>query len=237
VARVAGAFDAGSYVLPSGRIVGNGRRGDLRAVLAAVLFDVDARDRDAAERNRRFGKLREPVLRFTHWARAFEVNSADAARREVLRDTSGAESLGQHAFRSPSVFNFYNPGYVAPGTATGEAGLTAPELQITTASAVVSYPNFMSYFALGLDAYMEDDGGPRTFQPDYSAQSALAHDPEVLLDHLDTLLTYGGLRSDSRARIIEALNLLPAQTDTDLLLRAQLASLMVMTTPEYLVQR
>ena len=69
VGRVSSAFATGQYVLPNGRFVGDGRRGDFAATNAAVLFDPDARD--ASNRNDdSFGKIREPVLRFIHWARA-----------------------------------------------------------------------------------------------------------------------------------------------------------------------
>ena len=233
VERVAAAFDAGSYNLPSGTAVGDGQRGDLSAVLAAILFDAQARD--AAPRNEPgFGKLREPVLRFTHWARAFEVNSGDPSNELILRNTSQAESLGQHPYLSPSVFNFYRPGYIAPGTQTGEAGLTAPELQITNATSIVGYPNVMTAYALGLTPKV-DRNAPSGFIPDYSEEIALAQDTDALLDLLDIKLTHGTLRDDSRDRIAEILSSLEAQSDEGRELRAQLASVLVMTTPEYIV--
>lgn len=238
VERVAAAFDSGSYALPSGADVGTGERGDLKAVIAAVLFDEQARDDEVALQDDRFGKLREPVLRFTHWARAFKINSADATNEVLLKDTGRPDALGQQAYRSPSVFNFYRPGYVAPGTLTGDAGLTAPELQITTASSIVGYPNFMTIYALGLSNQAgpgRDD--PPTYQPDYSTQIALADDVEALVDNLDVLLTHGTLQSDSRARIVEGLELIPSQDEEGRLLRAQIASILMMTTPEYIVQR
>lgn len=238
VARVAAAFDSGSFTLPSGTDVGTGERGDLKAVIAAVLFDELARDEEFAMQNESFGKLREPILRFTHWARAFKINSADATNEILLKDAARPDFLGQQAYRSPSVFNFYRPGYIAPGTLTGEAGLTAPELQITTASSVVGYPNFMTVYALGLSG----QAGPGrnespAYQPDYSTQVALADDLEALVDNLDTLLTHGTLQSDSRQRIIEGLGLIPVDDDEGRLLRAQIGSILMMTTPEYIVQR
>lgn len=238
VARVSAAFDAGSYILPSGKILGSGERGDLKVVLAAVLLDEAARSEEAALDDAAFGKLREPVLRFTHWARAFEVNSADASNQELLKDAGHPLALSQHAYQAPSVFNFYKPGYLAPRTQTGSAGLTVPELQITTSTTVVSYPNFISYYALGLvNELAEDNGQPMSFEADYSAQTALARDPQALLDNLDTLLTHGTLGTAARDRIVEAISLLPARDNEDLELRARLASVMVMTTPDYLVQR
>jgi len=235
VARVAAAFDSGDYELPSGTVVGSGNRGDLGATLAAILFDQNARG-DSAGTNTGFGKLREPVIRFTHWARAFKVNSADARNERLLRDTSSPELLGQHPYRSPSVFNFYRPGYIAPGTETGAAQLTAPELQIANASTVMGYPNFLTIYALGRSPKVSP-ALPSAFAVDYATEKALATDPDALLDHLDLLLTHGTLREETRERIRDALNVVNPGTDAGRLGRAQLASVMVMTSPEYVVLR
>ncbi|MEM6580253.1 MAG: DUF1800 domain-containing protein [Pseudomonadota bacterium] len=235
VERVAAAFDSGSYSLPSGTVVGSGERGDLAATITAVLFDEQARSTDARAQTE-FGKLREPVLRFTHWARAFQVNSADASNERLLRDTSSAEQLGQHPYRSPSVFNFYRPGYVAPGTETGAAELTAPELQIANASTVMGYPNFLTIYAVGASPAVNPTQG-RAFVADYSLETALADDIDTLLDRLDLLLTHGTLQEDTRATITQALEVIsPADADARLG-RAQLASIMIMTSPEYIVLR
>jgi uncharacterized protein (DUF1800 family) len=235
VGRVAATFNAGSYSLPSGEEIGSGQRGDLAATIAAILFDADARA-SSSPSNPEFGKLREPVIRFTHWARAFDINSADARNERVLRDTSSSELLGQHPYRSPSVFNFYRPGYIAPGTETGAAGLTAPELQIANASTVMGYPNFLTLYALGVSPLV-NPAAPRAFAADYAKEVALAADPEALLDHLDLLLTHGTLSEETRARITDALNVINPGSEAGLLGRARLASVMVMTAPEYIVLR
>ncbi len=235
VQRVAAAFDSGDYQLPSGASVGTGQRGDLKAVITAILMDDEARSSTSLD-NPRFGKLREPVLRFTHWARAFKVNSADASNELALRNTNRPELLGQQAYRSSSVFNFYRPGYIAPGTETGAAGLTAPELQIANASSVVGYPNFMTTYAFGLSPKI-DRSQPATYVADYSQQIALAADPQALLDNLDQFLTHGTLQAETRSRITELLDALGSETEEDLLLRVRVASVLVMTSPEYIVLR
>ncbi|MEM8987550.1 MAG: DUF1800 domain-containing protein [Pseudomonadota bacterium] len=238
VRRVADAFDIGSYTLPNGAVVGEGRRGDLKAVIAAILFDEEARDA-AALNDPEFGKLREPVIRFTHWARAFNVNDADASNEAFLIDASSASALAQHPYRSPSVFNFYRPGYIAPGTATGEAGLTAPELQIVSAGSIVGYANFMTAYIFN-DTPKLDASAPAAFVPDYTVENALAEDPAALVDHLDILLTNGAMAPETRTRIIEFLNLIPIGDATraeDLRIRAAFAVVMTMTAPEYIVLR
>lgn len=236
VSRVANAFNTGTYQLPSGASVGNTQRGDLSATIAAILFDAEARDAATSVSNTSFGKLREPVLRFTHWARAFEVNSADATNEIILLDTSSSELLGQHPYSSPSVFNFYRPGYIAPGTETGNAGLTAPELQISSAATVIGYPNFMTIFAFDLSP-KRNPNIESAYQANYVAEAGLASDPSALLDHLDILLTHGTLMDETKTRITEAISEFSADNDEGRQARARLASVLVMTSPEYLVLR
>lgn len=255
VQRVASAFDAGTYTLPDGTRVGNGRKGDLSATLAAILFDEDVRS-DASLTDPQFGKIREPILRFTHWARAFD---ADASRPEYgieLFDLSAPDALSQHPYRARSVFNFYRPGYIAPATESGAAGLTIPELQIVNATSTPGYINFMTFWAFGgqamipaeeLEAELEEMGVPvdrealeRAFVPDYSNELALANDAALLVDHLDRLLVYDSLSEETKAAIIAALEAQPVDGPGDseaLADRVSLAVLLVMTSPDYLVQR
>ena len=235
ISRVAEAFNTGIYALPSGFQTGSGVRGDLSATLAAVLFDPQARE-DSATEDPEFGKLREPVIRFTHWARAFGINSAEAGNERLLRDTSSAESLGQHPYRSPSVFNFYRPGYIAPGTETGAAQLTVPELQITNATSIMGYTNFLTVYALGRSPKV-DPQLPPAFVPDYSVALGLASEAPALLDYLDLLLTHGKLFQETRERITAALDEISPASEAGLLARVQLAIIMVMTSPEYIVLR
>ena len=227
---VANAFRLGTYRLPDGTVVGTGERGDLTATLAAVLFSDFARETRFAT-DSTFGKLREPVLRFTHWARAFNVNSADATTQQRLNNT-GSGQLGQEPYESPSVFNFYRPGYVAPGTESGDLGLTAPELQITNGPNIIGYPNFLELFIRSLGRI-----DPSSFQPDYSEELALADDPAALVDRLDLLLAYGALSEDMRLRIIELLGeitLDPGDME-DRRDRVDAAILMIMTSSDYIV--
>ncbi|MEM8562074.1 MAG: DUF1800 family protein [Pseudomonadota bacterium] len=248
-ARVAAAFEAGRYRLPSGAQVGDGRRGDLAATAAAILFDTEARTLAGLEG----GKIREPILRFTHWARAFQVRQVTPEYRDSLWDTSSPLDLGQHAYRAPSVFNFFRPGHIAQGSLTGERGLNAPELQIVNASSVPGYANFMLDFIFfdgedidveELQAFFDEDGYPLdadrardSFDADYSAEAALAAAPAELVDRLDLLLTYGTLTSGTRAQIVELLEQLPVDEPWQRVDVARFAIFMMMTSPDYLVQR
>jgi len=104
--------------------------------------------------------------------------------------------------RSPSVFNFYRPGYVPPNTPIAAAGLVAPEMQIVLETSVVGYSNFMrSAVPNGLGS-----GSPRDIQPDYTAERALADNADALIDRVDLLLTAGMMSADTRNLIRNAVN-------------------------------
>jgi len=238
VARVANAFEAGSYRLPDGSLVGEGQRGDLAATLAAILFDSEA-NIALASQPRDYGKIREPVIRFVHWARAFGIDGSQAFREDWLWDTGSPGGLAQHPYRSPSVFNFYRPGYVAPGTASGAQGMTAPELQIVNEASVIGFANFMSPFITD-----QTGGDLRTellgFHPDYTAEVAMADDIDALIDRLDVIFTGGTLSTATRDGIASALNTIEiseTEPEEGRLARVQIAILMVMTSHDYAVQR
>ena len=246
VGRVAAAFDAGAYELPDGTSVGEGLRGDLAATIAAVLFDDEARS-DAAMTATTFGKVREPVVRIVNWARTFDAQPVTPEHTINLWDASNSTALSQHPYRAPSVFNFYRPGYIAPGTQSGAAGLTVPELQIVNASSVAGYANYMTFFALEFAQFAQDntlvsgEDARNSLRPDYSAEIALADDPAALIDRLDDLLTFGGMSNETKADIEAAIENIPlTNNDPDYdgpRFRVQIAVLMAMTSPDYLVQR
>lgn len=247
VARVSVAFEAGQYELPNGVVVGEGRRGDLAATVAAVLFDEAAHPDQPSEQ---FGKIREPIIRFTQWARAYVP---DASPEYVLELWDTTEGLAQHPYRAKSVFNFYRPGYVAPGTATGGRALTMPELQIVGAASIPAYANFMNYFASWrepeedleeLTEVFAEAGvtlDPRnaltSFVPNYQEEIALANQPDQLLSLLDEKLTHGALTASTRDNIEEAVRSLPADDEAARLERARLAVVMVLTSVDFLLQQ
>jgi uncharacterized protein (DUF1800 family) len=216
VARVAAAFNNN----------GQGVRGDFKAVLRAVLLDTEARTPNASVSG---GRLREPVQRLVQWARSFGVTSKQG--RWPIGDTSDpATRLGQSPFRSPSVFNFFRPGYVPPGNELGANQVTAPEFQLVNESTVAGYLNYMqSVIANGMSS--------GDVAADYSAEMALAADANALLQHLNLLLAADALGAASLSSLIAAVNSMPAATETNRLNRVRAAILLVMAAPEYLVQR
>ena len=198
--------------------------GDLKAVIKAVLLDSEARTVSGAPGA---GKLREPVQRFIQWGRSFGVTSATDAWN--VGDTSNpATRLGQSPLRSPSVFNFFRPGYVPPNSLLGANSITAPEFQLCNESTVAGYLNFMqTVIASGLGEV----------KPSYKAEIALASDVQALLDRVALLLAANSLSAATQATISAAVTAIKADTDAGKLNRVQATILLVMASPEYLIQK
>ena len=234
VQRVAEVFEAGRYQAPNGRSFGAGRRGDLQAVLAAILLDESVHD-DSQNANE--GKLREPVVKFIQYVKAFNVTNINVWDEWRFYDTGDSNSaLSQHPFKSPSVFNFYRPGYLAPGSESGEAGLSAPELQIIHEGSALGYINFIAHYIM---RPADDPEAFPGFQPDFSLEIRLAHDVEALVNHLDVKLTAGQLSKDTKSDIIDVvstLNIDGEDEDVERRKRAQTAILMIMASGAYAVQ-
>nr|WP_321361719.1 DUF1800 domain-containing protein [uncultured Hyphomonas sp.] len=240
VGRVATAFNSGRYTLPDGTVVGDGRRGSMQAMIAAILMDAEARSDEMLAYDT-FGKIREPAIRFTQWARAFDASAVTPQNSFDPYDPTTRAQLGQEPYTSPSVFNFYRPGYVAPGSSTGAAGMTVPELQITNSSTLVGYANFMAHFAFA-EALNGNALHSSSFIPDYTDERALVNDPAALVDHLDMLLASGQLTDATKNSIVQTIQAIPLTNENIFnydgpLTRIGTAVLMVMTSPEYLVQR
>lgn len=205
---------------------GAGAKGNLKAVIKAILLDDEARNA-ARLADPNFGKLREPILRFTGWARAFGATSPSDAW--AIGNTSDpATRLGQSPLRSGSVFNFFRPGYVPPSSPIATAGMVAPEFQITNESTVVGYVNYMQ------TAISRGHGDVKA---NYASLMPLAETAQALLDELNLVLAAGQLSATTVALIKGALDSMPVGTDAARLNRIYAALVMVMAAPEFIVQK
>ena len=234
VSRVATAFESGTYTAPNGKTFGRGQRGDFQATIAAILLDETVHD-DIQEPGE--GKLREPVIKFAHYARAFDLSSVNVGAEWRFNDTGNPnDKLGQHPLRSPSVFNFYRPGYVSPGSETGEAGLTAPEFQIVNEGSSLGFSNFMThYITRPADDPVDNPG----FQPDFSYELSIANDAQALIDHLDVKLTAGQLSDATKSEMVDVVSTLDIDADKDAedrQDRVQIALIMMMSSGAFAVQ-
>lgn len=237
VARCVQAFDGGGFA-------GSGTRGDMKAVIAAILLDQEARDLQPGHAHA--GRLREPVLRLANWMRAFRVHAREGRFRGIGNTDDPASSLGQTPMRAPSVFNFYRPGYTPPNTALADAGLVAPELQLVHEVSVAGYLNYLRGWV------PPSTSSSRQLEQDYSAELALADQPAALVDRVDLLLAAGQLSPQVRAQIVAAVEsrTIPAprrdssgkvtnqsQIDSARRDRVSLAIFLTMASPDYLVLR
>jgi uncharacterized protein (DUF1800 family) len=166
---------------------GRGVRGDMKHVVKAILMHPEARAVGSSS-----GKLREPVLRLSAFLRAYKFRS-DSGDYRVGNTDNPSTSLGQTPLRSPSVFNFYRPGYVAPGTQAAAAGLVAPEMQIVHETSVAGYVNFMrDNVASGVGAF-GSALGRRDLQGDFTAELAVADRPVDLVALVNRKLMFGSM--------------------------------------------
>ncbi|EGF91129.1 hypothetical protein ABI_25430 [Asticcacaulis biprosthecium C19] len=206
---------------------GAGVRGDLKAVWKAILTDVEARTLPTSPRA---GKLREPIVRWAQWARTFNVTSATG--KWEIYDTSNADTgLGQSPLRSPSVFNFFRPGYVPPQTQFATDGDVAPEFQIHNETSTAGYINFLAWSMAN---------GYNDVKPSYSNVLSLVTDSKGLLDWLNLRFTANQISPATITLMQAALDANPvtaASTDAQKMDRIHGALLMVMACPEYIVQK
>jgi uncharacterized protein (DUF1800 family) len=205
---------------------GKGVKGDLKAVIRAVLLDDEARNSSNVS-STTFGKLREPMLRFVGWARAYGATSPSDAW--AVGDTSDPSSrLGQSPLRSPTVFNFFRPGYTPPNSPIGTAALVAPEFQITNESSVVGYINYMQAVVAN---------GVGDVKADYTALVPLADNAQSLLNELNLVLAAGQIDATTLAALKAALDSLPSGTATTRNNRIYAALVLVLAAPQFLVQK
>ena len=207
---------------------GQGKRGDMVAVIKAVLLDPEARNPSFIT-DPEHGKLREPFLRVTHLLRAFRYSVAAGFLPYNLGSTVTEASLGQYPLSSPSVFNFYLPDYQPPGP-IGNAGLVGPEFQIQTSVFGITTPNIF---------YSLTQGAVGSFTLDFTPQAALADTPTAMLDNIDQLLTHGMMSSATRAVILKAVgDVTPAMVpsgSTLQLTRARLAVYLTTVSPDFAI--
>lgn len=205
---------------------GNGVKGNLKAVIKAILLDDEARNKSNIS-NPQFGKVREPILRFMAWARAF--NASSATDTWSIGDTSDpAKKLGQSPSRSPTVFNFFRPGYVPPNSTIATAALVAPEFQITNESSVVGYVNFMQNA-------VAHTGGVGDLLADYSSLLPLADNAATLLDEINLLLAAGQVSDATMSILRSAVGSMASGTDANRNKRIYAALTLVLATPEFIV--
>lgn len=231
---------------------GAGVRGNLGAVVRAILTDYEARS-PAVTANVGYGKLKEPLIRTVGFFRVMKASAANGrfldswfgdprnstgyGPTSPFADPNGA--IGQAALQAPSVFNYFFPDYSPPGVMAA-AGLVAPEMQITDAISALIVPNNMFH-------YLYRENPPVTTAPSPSPFVFLnfaeflpnARNSPALIDQLNLLFCGNSMTAATRARVTTAHqsavnNTSPTVTDTE---RVRVAMHLVLASPDAAVQR
>jgi uncharacterized protein (DUF1800 family) len=184
VSRVAAAFNDN----------GAGVRGDMKAVIKAIFLDEEARScnwyNDPVQ-----GKLKEPIIRYTHFARAIGGISEDGKFWNEGDDYNNG--AGQHPMYSFSVFNFYWPDFQPIGPIASQ-GYVAPEFQVFNSNTSIGFVNFVNEWAVNETLLRSRDGDEDIVFTNLDEIITHAEDTEALINYLDILLTNGMLKDDTR---------------------------------------
>ncbi|HXN27790.1 MAG TPA: DUF1800 family protein [Candidatus Acidoferrales bacterium] len=196
---------------------GSGVRGDMKALITAILMDPEARrGDDPASAVGTDGHLQEPILYMTGLLRAFGAAS-DGTNLAYY-----GSGMGQEALYAPSVFNFYSPSYVIPGTT-----MYGPEFQILTTATSLNRVNWVNSYVFG-----SIGSGTTVSFSNYATQ---ASNPSALLGSLNTLMLHGSMASDMQSAILTAMQAVPAGSKQGLQ-QAQMAIYLIGTSSQYQVQ-
>ncbi len=210
---------------------GAGTRGDLAAVVKAILMDPEARTCAASE-NESFGKLREPFARYTHFTKAIPVEQAYGRYWNVAYGFY--EATNQMPLASRTVFNFFLPDFQPIGP-IADNGLVGPEFQIHNSRTSVEYINQVNDWAVW--GYIMDDWEDNNPYVTYIIDDLLplARDPEVLVNRLDMLFTYGNLSEHTRQLIKDAITpIIDGNYRWD---RVRLALYLIAISPDYAIMK
>jgi uncharacterized protein (DUF1800 family) len=207
---------------------GKGQRGDLGAVVKAILLDPEARNLSFIV-DPEHGKLQEPFLRVTHVLRAFRYAVTGTLLPYDFSSAVTESTLGQYPLSSPSVFNFYLPDFEPQGPISA-ARLVGPEFQILNSVFGITTPNAI---------YNLIHTTVGNFSLDLAPQAALADNAGALVDNIDLLLTHGMLSAATRTQVINAVNAVTAAMvpsgSTLALTKARLAVYLVTVSPDFAV--
>jgi hypothetical protein len=204
---------------------GTGERGDLGAVVKAILMDPEARPAMPMEID---GKLKEPLLRLTQLWRSYDARSNGGGYPFGFAYIL----LGQGPLQSPSVFNFFSPFYAPPGEIR-DSSLVAPELEIGTEYNNTLFTNYMFFQTFGLNQTNENLEDTDIYI-NFEEEMGVADDTNALIDMVAGKLLGGEISDTLRMEITGMLDRIP---ETDTAIRAAETIYFVVTSPEYAYQR
>ncbi len=207
---------------------GSGVRGDLKAVVRAILLDREARGDIKASEG--YGHLLEPVLFTTAMLRGLNAASDGV----VLIKPDNLSNLGQRLFYAPTVFNYYSPDEQISN------GMTGPEFGILNSTTSFARANFLNTYltpgnnnlpVVAADATVLGSTGTSV---DWAPWQALSANPAALVDKLSWTFASGGLSATAQQKIVDAVTAIPAASA---LQRAKTAAYLVLSSSQFQVER
>lgn len=220
-------------------------QGNIKAVVKAILLHKEARIPDG-NALQAYGKLREPVLRFSHLLRAIphhsftydqNVSAGVMPFYQAMESTDPGTALGQTPMGAPSVFNFFRPGYRPPQTQL-PTDMVSPEMQITNETSVLGYVNTVSNaLNRGWGQWITASPYGYDIQFDFSQWNALVNAPADLLSAVSATLLGHPLDDDVLSEATAAITAMPATTTTQKRQRIMAAVLLVAVSPSFVVQQ
>jgi uncharacterized protein (DUF1800 family) len=229
---------------------GYGVRGDLKAVIKAILLDPEARACCREDDPIYKGHMREPFLRYLNLVKGLGLVSTTGRFRNTMSEVYNL--LGQIPLYSPSVFNFYQPTYVPDGELVG-SGKVAPEFQTLSSQSFTGYLNGLHRWifensVVDYQNYFSGEQTKTSERPgfDFTPWLTLSTNEKLpeLIDRLGIVLAQGQIKLSHRQIIENALLQMPiplnsqGQLDTTLAeRRIRMAIFLVMAAPEYLIKR
>ena len=229
---------------------GNNVRGDLKAVIKAVLLDIEARDCCSSNTNVSQGMLREPFIRYMNIMKGLPITTLNGKIRNTMYDHYNR--LEQVPLYAPSVFNFFQPDY-APNGLVKNAVKVAPEFQLLNSSSLTGYFNALNKWIINdspTDFWSLFVG--ETYKPDQNPRFNLAADfvltkndrlPE-LLDKYNLLFAHGTLSAETLLSIKTAVSNMPYSEDSPgvpnasaAFRRSRIALYLILSSPDYLINK
>ena len=229
---------------------GLGVRGDLKAVMRAILLDPEACDCNADQNSNYSGMLREPFVRYMNLMRGLKLTTKGGIYRNSMNDIY--TRIEQIPLNSPSVFNFFKPDYIPDGDLKA-ANKYAPEFQLLNSQTLTGYVNALNrwliddspseLWSLFSNETYKSDQNPRF---DLAMDSTLAKNENIsqLLDKYNLILAHGAIPKANIETIRRAVVSMPYTYDyygkpnqDDIYRRIRMAIFLIMSSPDYLINR
>jgi len=229
---------------------GSGVRGDLKAVVRAILLDPEACDCNTDQNSNYAGMLREPFVRYMNLMRSLKLTTQGGIYRNSMYDLYNR--IEQIPLYSPTVFNFFQPDYVPDGDLK-TVNKYAPEFQLLNSQTLTGYMNALNHWLID-DSPSEFWGlfNNETYKPDQNprfdlmADSTLATNEKLpqLLDKYNMILAHGAIPKANIETIRKAIASMPytynyygVPNQDDIYRRIRIAIFLIMSSPDYLINR